>query len=145
MQTMNHTSDQMAATSTLASPSPQRPLPTWLTGMFATVDAFDADRFLTFLSPECEFRFGNAPSIYGHDAIRGAVTGLFGAIKGIRHDRLEAWVHPDATICNGLVTYTRHDDSTLTVPFAVTFRLERGLVREYLIFVDNSQLFAAPA
>lgn len=123
-------------------PDPQRPLPSWLTAMFAAVDVFDLDTFLTFLSPECELRFGNAPSIYGHEAIRQAIGGLFAGIKGISHQNLEAWVNPDTTICSGHVTYVRHDDSTLTVPFAVIFRLDRDLVRQYLIYVDNSQLFA---
>ncbi|HEY0606853.1 MAG TPA: nuclear transport factor 2 family protein [Herpetosiphonaceae bacterium] len=123
-------------------PDPQRPLPSWLTGMFAAVDAFDVDTFLSFLSPDCEFRFGNAPSVYGHEAIRQGVSGLLGAIKGISHQNLEAWVHPDATICSGQVTYVRQDDSELSVPFAVIFRLDHDLVRQYLIFVDNSQLFA---
>lgn len=121
---------------------PQRPLPEWLTGMFAAVDAFDVDRFLTFLSPECEFRFANAPSVYGHEAIRQAVGGLFAAIKGISHKDLEAWVNPDTTIASGHVTYVRQNDTELTVPFAVIFRLDHGLVRQYLIYVDNSQLFA---
>jgi ketosteroid isomerase-like protein len=119
-----------------------RPLPAWLVEMFATIDAFDVDAFLTFLSPDCEFRFGNAPSIYGHEPIRGMLEGFFAAIKGMRHNELEAWVHPDATMCTGKVTYVRHNGTELTVPFAVVFRLDHGLVRQYLIFVDNSQLFA---
>lgn len=119
-----------------------RALPTWLTEMFAAVDTFDVQTFLTFLSPDCEFRFANAPSVYGHDAIRSVLDSLFTALKGIAHKDLEAWVHPDATICTGKVTYVRHDDTELTVPFAVIFKLEHKLVRQYLIFVDNSQLFA---
>lgn len=119
-----------------------RPLPQWLVEMFAAVDAFDVDTFLTFLSPDCEFRFANNPSLYGHDAIRGMLEGLFSAIKGVSHDDVEAWVTPDATICTGKVTYVRLNDTTLTVPFAVIFRLDHKLVRQYMIFVDNSQLFA---
>lgn len=117
-------------------------LPKWLTAMFDSVDAFDVDRFLTFLHPDCLFRFGNMAPIAGHAAIRETVGGIFAALKGIRHNNIEAWVHPDATIASGEVTYIRHDGSELSVPFAVIFRLERKLVREYLIFVDVSQLFA---
>jgi ketosteroid isomerase-like protein len=123
-------------------PDPQRPIPGWVTALYAAVDAFDMDTFLSFLSPECELHFANAPAIYGHEAIRQAIGGLFAAIKGISHQNLEAWVNPDATICSGYVTYTRKNDTTLTVPFAVIFRLDHDLVRKYQIFVDNSQLFA---
>lgn len=142
MQTAVFTIDQVIM---IGQPTPNgtgRPLPGWLTAMFAAVDAFDVDRFLSFLHPECMFRFGNAQPIFGHDAIRTAVSGLFAALQGISHADLAAWVHPDATLCTGQVTYTRYDDSTLTVPFAVVFRLEQKLVKEYLIFVDNSPLFA---
>lgn len=125
-----------------AIPSAPRPVPTWLTGLFAAIDAFDVERFVSFLSPDCEFRFGNAPSIFGHAAIRATVSQFFAAIKGIRHSELEAWEHPDATLCSGRVTYIRHDTTELAVPFAVIFRLDGGLVRQYLIVVDNSQLFA---
>lgn len=110
--------------------------------MFAAVDAFDLDRFLSFLSPGCEFRFTNAPTIYGHEAIGQAVGGLLGAIKGISHKDLGPWVNPDTTICSGYVTYVQQNDTELTVPFAVIFRLDHDLVRQYLIYVDNSQRFA---
>jgi len=116
-------------------------LPTWLTEMFAAVDAFDVETFLSFLAPDCMFRFGNTAPIYGHDAIRAAVAGLFAGLKGIGHANLAAWVHPHTVICRGDVTYTRHDDSTLTVPFAVIFKRKNDLVQEYLIYVDISQLF----
>lgn len=124
-----------------ASVDPQRPVPSWLTAMFAAIDAFDVERFLTFLSPDCEFRFGNAPSIYGHATIGKALSRFFAAIKGIRHTELEAWEHPDATICSGKVTYVRQNETELAVPFAVILRLDGQLVRQYLIFVDHSALF----
>jgi ketosteroid isomerase-like protein len=131
--------DTTAASSALEM---ERTLPSWVSDLFAALDTMDVDTWMSFLTPDCTFRFGNAPSLYGHEAIREAVAGLFTAIKGINHSELEAWEHPDATICTGMVMYTRHDDSTLRVPFANVFRLRDGLVRQYLIYVDNSQLFA---
>lgn len=127
-----------------AQPAPAergRPLPGWLIDMYAAVDVFDLNTFLTFVSPDCAFYFANAEPIYGHEAIRAALSGLFAALKAISHHDLEAWVTPDATICSGRVTYTRPDDSQLTVPFAVIFKLDHQLVYDYRIFVDNSQLF----
>jgi TRAP-type uncharacterized transport system substrate-binding protein len=44
-------------------------------------------------------------------------------------------------ICHGTVTYTRHDASTLTVPFANIFRTRDDLIDEYLIYVDASALY----
>lgn len=142
MQTAVFAIDQVSMIGQPTSNGAGRPLPGWMSAMFAAVDGFDVDRFLSFPHPECMFRFGNAQPIFGHEAIRTAVSGLFAALRRISHADLAAWVHPDATICTGQVTDTRHDNSTLTVPFAVVFRLEQKLVKEYLIFVDNSPLFA---
>jgi hypothetical protein len=47
----------------------------------------------------------------------------------------------DALVCHGTVTYTRHDSSTLTVPFANIFKVHGELIDEYLIFIDVSQLY----
>jgi len=37
-------------------------------------------------------------------------------------------------VCHGIVTYTRHDSSALTVPFANILTVEDGLFSKYLIF-----------
>jgi hypothetical protein len=53
----------------------------------------------------------------------------------------EIWKKEGVVICHGIVTYTRHDSSTLSVPFANIFRLDGDLIREYLIYVDVSELY----
>jgi hypothetical protein len=117
-------------------------VPQWVEEMFAAIDAFDVERFLSFLAPDCLFRFGNAEPVMGHEAIGNVVGGIFSALKGISHANLEAWSHARVVISTGEVTYTRLDESTLTVPFAVVFKLKGTLVQEYLIYADASQLFA---
>lgn len=113
-----------------------------LNDLFAAIDAMDADRFAAFLAPDCVFRFGNLPAVEGRDAVRGFVAGFFGALGGIRHELVERIEAPGRIAMHGFVTYTRKDGSTLRVPFANVFRIEGGLVRDYLIFVDNAALFA---
>ena len=41
----------------------------------------------------------------------------------------------------GNVTYTRLDGSTLSVDFSNTFRLNGNKIKDYLIFIDNSDLY----
>ena len=43
-------------------------------------------------------------------------------------------------ICHGTVTYTRHDSSQLKVPFTNILKMDDKLIKEYLIYVDVSQL-----
>jgi ketosteroid isomerase-like protein len=102
----------------------------------------DTQAFLGFMADDVSFRFGNADPVDGRATVGEAVSGFFGSIKALRHDVTEMWDEGDSVICHGTVTYTRHDSSTLTVPFANVFGLRDDLIREYLIFVDTSELYA---
>ncbi|WP_169577419.1 nuclear transport factor 2 family protein [Sinimarinibacterium sp. CAU 1509] len=114
----------------------------WLPQLFASIDARDAAAFCEFLTEDAVFRYGNADPVSGRDAIRSFVGGFFEAIAGLEHRIERHWSEPDAVICHGTVSYTRHDRSTLTVPFANILKLGDNRVRDYLIFVDASALFA---
>jgi ketosteroid isomerase-like protein len=114
--------------------------PAWLESLFAAIDAKDADTFSSFLAEDAVFRFGNTPPAVGRPAIREAVAAFFQSISALRHTVKDLWTLPDAAVMHGEVTYTRHDGSGLTVPFANVFKLDGSVVREYLIFADVSQL-----
>lgn len=114
----------------------------WLDGLFAAIDRQDADAFAGFLAEDAAFRFGNLPVVEGRHAIREFVAGFFQSIRGVSHSVLESWQAGDALVCRGEVTYTRHDGSTLSVPFANIFKLAGERVRDYLIYVDASALYS---
>jgi ketosteroid isomerase-like protein len=111
--------------------------------LFAAIDGRDAQAFAGFLAADGEFRFGNAPPVVGRDAVRDAVAGFFGAIGGCRHRLLRAWQTEGSVACEGEVTYTRHDGSQVTLPFANVFVLRGGEIASYRIYIDNAPLFAA--
>jgi ketosteroid isomerase-like protein len=113
--------------------------------LFAAIDARDADAFARFIAEDGEFRFGNAPAVAGRAAIRAAVAGFFAAIGGCRHRLLVSWTGPGSAVCEGEVTYTRLDGSTLTVPFVNVLALGGGRIRSYRIYIDNGPLFSVPA
>ena len=117
----------------------------WIDELFAAIDRRDAAAFAGFLAADGRFRFGNFPPVQGRAAITEAVSAFFGALRGLRHAIEERWLLPDAAVVTGSVTYTRHDGSTLQVPFANVFKLRGSEIRDYVIYVDNSALFAAPA
>ena len=113
----------------------------WLDDLFATIDRKDADGFVAHLTEDGTFVFGNADPVRGRTAIRDLLAGFFGSIRGLRHDLREKWVVPGGAVVTGRVTYTRHDGSTLEVPFADVFRMRGHLVHDYLIYVDASKLY----
>jgi len=112
----------------------------WLTQLFQSVDNRDTDTFIAFLSDDILFRFGNAAPVNGKAAVSEVLRGYFGSIKGIHHDLDSSWDEETVVICHGTVTYTRHDLTTLRVPFANILGLDNLLINKYLVFVDVSLL-----
>ena len=114
----------------------------WIVELFASIDGKNLEKFSSFLSDGCSFRFGNLPAVHGVDGIREFVGGFFDSIESLKHDISDVWLVPGGAICHGIVSYTRHDKSVLSVPFSNIFKSDNGKINEYLIFADTSQLYA---
>ena len=117
----------------------------WWESLFATIDGKDVPAFLDFLTDDAEFRYANYPSAIGREAVGGFVGGFLGSVAGTRHRFIHAWEDETTAACEGEVTYTRRDGSTLTVPFVNVFYLRDGKVARYLIHIDASALFVPAA
>lgn len=115
-----------------------------LSELFRSIDRKDINAFGRVLADDCVFRFGNAEPITGRAGVLQAVDGFLHSVKTLHHNVAQTWVVDYTMICHGIVTYTRFDDSILTVPFANIFMLNNGLITRYLIFADISAL-ALPA
>jgi limonene-1,2-epoxide hydrolase len=111
--------------------------------LFVSIDAMDTEGFLGFISPEAEFRFGSAAPVRGHAAIRAAVDGFFASIAGLSHELQRVVTDDDTVICEGEVTYTRHDGSRITLPFCNLFETDGDLITLYRIYADITPLYAA--
>jgi len=115
----------------------------WWSDLFGRIDAKDANGFVAFLDPDAEFRFGNNPTVTGTTDIAEAVTGFFATIDWSRHAMLRTW-HDDATrVCQGEVTYGRHDGSEITLPFVNVFEMRGRKIARYLIYIDIAPLYAS--
>jgi len=121
---------------------PFEPDRVWWERLFAVIDARDADRFVAALTPDAEFRFGNAPIVRGREAIHSAVAGFFASIAGCQHRCLHIWNGLGTTVCEGEVTYTRRDGARVTLPFANVFELQGDRISAYRIYIDNAPLLA---
>ena len=113
-----------------------------ITGLFQAIDSMDADKFVTFLTEDAQFKFGNNPKVVGKEAVKKAVKDFFSSINGLSHKVINTWSHPDTVICQGEVTYTRKDDSKVTIPFVNIFGMKENLVKDYWIYIDVAPLFA---
>src|SRR5438045_2342629 len=72
---------------------------------------------------------------------RRSRTERAGRLHGVSHDLVERWHAGRATIVEARVTYTRADDSTLTVPVVTIYRASGELIDDYRIFIDLAPLF----
>lgn len=114
-----------------------------LKALFNAIDSKDSGTFAQFISEHGTFRFGNMPAVTGRDNIEQFVDQFFSGIHAISHHISESWQTPGCVICHGSVTYIRHDQSELTVPFSNILKVDNDdKISDYLIFADVSALFA---
>ena len=110
--------------------------------LFASIDAMDTESFLSFIREDATFRFGSSPAVKGHAEIRAAVEGFFASFAALRHDLRRIVADGDAVVCEGEVTYTRHDGSSVTLPYVNVFEVDDGLISLYRVYIDIGPLFA---
>jgi len=115
-------------------------VPQWISKLFKTLDAGDIDGFVQFLTEKVFFRMGSSQPLQGRETVRAGVSGFLSSIKGMKHNLNDTLINGDTIVVHGSVTYTRRDESELVVPFANIFYLEDEKIRDYLIFVDNTEL-----
>lgn len=112
-----------------------------INALFAAIDAKDINAFAEFLTEDCVFRFGNQEEVEGAEQVQAYVTYFFDSVQALRHDIVQQWETDDGVVCHGFVTYTRHDESLLRVPFCNVLNMRAGRIYEYLIFADTSALY----
>lgn len=121
---------------------PPATAPAWVPALFASIDAQDLPRFLSFLATDASFKFGNLPAAIGHADIGAAVTAFFGSIAALRHELLHVWTSDAHVIVQGVVHYTRLDGGKVSLPFVTVFRMSSDRIDDYLIYIDPTPLYA---
>ena len=111
-------------------------------GLFAAIDANDAAAFVSYLTEDAVFRFGSAPPVQGREAILEAVDGFFSTIAGCSHTISNSLRSGSTLVCEGEVTYRRHDGSEISLPFTDIFEYDGDLIAHYKIYMDIGPLYA---
>ena len=109
--------------------------------MYKAIDAKSGAGMCEFVTDDATFRFANLPAVEGKSNIIAFLDGFFQSIKAIRHKNVEFWQSGNTWFVTGTVTYTRHNDTALGVPFGVLLKMRENLIRDYRIFVDASELY----
>lgn len=112
-----------------------------VTNLFKAIDSKNATEFAKFLTDDGVFRYGNYPDVAGKENVEKFVAGFFESIKALSHTLNDIWEVDGARIVAGMVTYTRHNGTQLTVPFCNVLKMQGELVQQYLVHIDTSQLY----
>jgi SnoaL-like domain len=113
-----------------------------LAAIFADIDSFDPDKFVSHLTDNVVFRFANGDPVEGRSAVRDAVAGFFSSIGGLTHHILQTWDVDETSIAKIDVEYVRADGKHVTVPNADILVFDGDLVSNWQIYIDLAPVFA---
>lgn len=105
------------------------------------LDGKQVEKVLEYLTDDCLFVAGNGEPVKGKENIRSVFERFFPAVKSTAHDVTDIFETGNSLVHRGTVTYTRLDDSQLTIPFCDVFKMEGTLIKAYHIYIDWSELF----
>lgn len=114
----------------------------WLVKIGDIIDAKDSIGFANLLTEDGIFKFGNAVEVKGRQNVADYVAAFFNMIKGSQHKVVNCWEQGENVIWQGEVLYTRLDGKQVNVNFCNIFYMKDDLIDKYLIYIDNTQLFA---
>lgn len=118
----------------------------WVADFFADTDALDIDRLAPWFTEDLEVRFGNEPTIVGKAAALECLAGFWRTIKGMEHSRHQLVKQEEMAVLMSTVTYTRLDDSKVSLPVASYLRQAGPRTVDRLwVFIDLSPLYATLA
>ncbi len=110
--------------------------------LFEDIDSMVPEAFSNHLSDDVSFVFGNGEPVVGRENVRETWAGFCDSIAGVSHSLVEQWENGPATIAEAVVTYTRKDGSTISLPVVTIYRGAGELIDDYRIFMDVAPLFA---
>jgi ketosteroid isomerase-like protein len=109
--------------------------------LFSILDSKDATGYGELLTDNSIFRFGNSDPAKGKQAIQEAQSGFFKLVKAMSHELVRTWKDSNSIVVEGKVTYTREDDTSITLPFVDIFEFDGDKIAATLIFMDINPLF----
>lgn len=114
----------------------------WLEKVGDIIDAKDSNGFANLLTEDGVFKFGNADEVKGRKNVADYVGSFFNMIGSSKHKVINFWEQGENVIWQGEVLYTRLDGKKVNVNFCNVFYMKGDLIDKYLIYIDNTPLFA---
>jgi ketosteroid isomerase-like protein len=116
--------------------------------MFDALDRGDIEHMVLYMTDDVVTMFGNFPELNGKTAFRMLFRDVAESLKTVRHDIHDLWQvehDSDVLVARMTVAYTRHDDSTISLPCCNVFRMRANLVSHYSVYMDITPVLSARA
>jgi ketosteroid isomerase-like protein len=122
----------------------------WVVDLFRAIDSMDAGTLAGAFTEDGTFRFGNSEPVAGRQQVQRSVAEFFSMIGGLSHNITGVWsgtwAEGEVKSVEAEVTYTRRDGTrTQPLPVTSTLRMEGDWIKDYMVFMDVSPLFAEHA
>jgi hypothetical protein len=117
----------------------------WVTEIHEALDEKNLDAFVAHLTPGASIRYGNGDLVAGRVAIRDAFAAFFERLGGTSHAISSQSKTDDTIVVEAMITFTRLDGSTITIPAAMVWRVAESerLAAEGRFYLDVSPVFAS--
>jgi len=114
----------------------------WLRDAYDKADGLDAAGWAALFEDDATFTMGNNPAMVGPAQIEAGLAGFFSSIKGMRHDFTNRVTVGSTEFAEAMVTYTRLDGSTVTIPGAAIIERNGSKIAAARSYVDIMPLYA---
>ena len=111
--------------------------------IFAALDSLQPGEFVAFFTEDGQMRTGNEAPLVGRKTIQDVLAqGMKATFKGLHHEIIGLWEVGDIAIVESNVSYTRIDDTIVTLPATTILYMTDGFVRDYRVYMDIAPAFA---
>jgi ketosteroid isomerase-like protein len=113
-----------------------------LNDFFEATDSMNSQQFSDFFHDDASWFFGNSDPLVGSNAIKQMTDDFFETLKSIKHNVEKNLRSGDTVFLEGKVSYFRHDESVIELPFACSIDLLDEKIRTYKTYIDLAPLLA---
>ena len=113
----------------------------WHQEFFAALDNRDEQAVRRWLADEVTLRVANRQMVEGRDTVLEGLRQFWDSIAAMSHEVTNLIEAGDEAFVESLVTYTRLDGRTVTVPAATWIERRDGKVAAQRVYIDLQPLF----
>ncbi|MGV3768881.1 MAG: nuclear transport factor 2 family protein [Sphingobium phenoxybenzoativorans] len=115
----------------------------WMTDFFRDADKLDLPLLMSWFAQDIDLRIANMPPVIGWSAVEKSFADFWANLSGMSHRAEELVVKGDNGAQMSIVTYTRKDGKTVSMPVASHIRRNAsGKFDRLWIYIDINPLFA---